>query len=643
MSRRITPQTTLDNLKKEAKRWLKELRANDAAARARFDHIHPKAPVKPGLRDVQHALALEHGLPGWIALKQALENRPSAAGMEAEVAKYENLANDLVEVYATGDAAALERVNQHYGRASTVEDIRATVWRLVYKVRQAGGAAHAFGPAEAQELIARTFGFGNWAALTDAAETGRSSTVPIYSIDAKESKIGPLRALSEREWEILLDVMKEQRITTLEARGRMTDKALRNVATLEHVSGLMLGGSRQISDDGLHHLARMPQLEHLDLSEYPGGKLTDRALEVLRHLPNLRTFQMTWQQGISDAGVANLKFCEKLEIVNLMGSPTGDGAIAALRGKPLLRRLQTGKLVTDAGLAMLHDFPLFRSAPEGPTGEDGEATGLLIDGPFTNAGLASLAGLDGVFGLELFWHATNITAAAFRILEHLPNLLFLGCDGKLSSDETMRHIAAAPRLRRLRAQGTVATDDGFVALSRSKTLENFWGRECPNLTGRGFKALSTMPTLRALGVSCKNVDDKALASLPRFPALRELTPIDVKDEGFRHVGRCARLERLLCMYCRDTTDIATEHIAGLQLKSYYAGLTKITDRSLEILSRMLSLESVEFYETKAITDVGLAQLARLPNLRELRLSGLPGITFAAAKAFPKHVRLEFDV
>ena len=57
----------------------------------------------------------------------------------------------------------------------------------------------------------------------------------------------------------------------------------------------------------------MPQLEQLDLSEYPGGKLTDRGLEVLRHLPNLRHFEMTWQSGITDAGVANLRFCDRLE------------------------------------------------------------------------------------------------------------------------------------------------------------------------------------------------------------------------------------------------------------------------------------------------------------------------------------------
>src|SRR5262249_20028542 len=141
----------------------------------------------------------------------------------------------------------------------------------------------------------------------------------------------------------------------------MTDDMLKSVAELELVTRLDLGGSRDLTDDGLLHLARMPQLEHLELSEYPGGKLTDRGLEVLRHLPNLRTFEMTWQRGISDTGVSNLRFCEKIESVNLMGSPTGDGLIEALRGKPRLRRLDTGRLVTDVGLAMLKDFPMFRT------------------------------------------------------------------------------------------------------------------------------------------------------------------------------------------------------------------------------------------------------------------------------------------
>ena len=150
MTRRITPQTTLENLKKEAKRWLKNLRSANPEARARFVKAHPKAPANPALRDVQLAIAREFGFPGWIALKQAVD---------AE--KYETLAADMVNVYATGDATALDRINRHYGRTSTVDDLRALVWRLIYKVRRAKGSAEAFGLEEARELIARTSRFPN--------------------------------------------------------------------------------------------------------------------------------------------------------------------------------------------------------------------------------------------------------------------------------------------------------------------------------------------------------------------------------------------------------------------------------------------------------------------------------------------------
>jgi hypothetical protein len=243
--------------------------------------------------------------------------------------------------------------------------------------------------------------------------------------------------------------------------------------------------------------------------------------------------------------------------------------------------------------------------------------------------------------LDLFWHVSGLTADGFASLVNLPNLMVLGADGELSNNTSMRHIAAIPRLRRLRAQGTVATDEGFEALSQSKTLEFLWTRETPHLGNRGFIALSKLPSLRGMGVSCKNVDDAALSLLPQFPSLRELTPIDVTDSGFRHVGRCERLTRLTCMYCRDTSDIATSYIEQLPITYYYAGLTQITDRSLEILGRMSTLEQVELYECKGVTDAGLPALASLPRLREVHFDGLPGVTLQGTRVFPSQVRVHY--
>jgi len=191
-------------------------------------------------------------------------------------------------------------------------------------------------------------------------------------------------------------------------------------------------------------------------------------------------------------------------------------------------------------------------------------------------------------------------------------------------------------------QGAVASDDGFAALSRSQTIEYIWGCECPNLGGRGFTALAAMPALRGLAVSCKNVDDTSLSALPNFPALRALMPMDVLDEGFRHVGLWEQLEEPWLMYCRDTGDAATERIAGLSwLKTYYAGKTRVTDRSLEILGRMPSLEKIEFWECAGITDVGVALLASLPRLGAITVGGSPNVTREGMAVFSRAVRVNY--
>ena len=77
--RQVTPRTNLAVLKKEAKRWLRALRAGEADARRRFDETHPSPAAALGLRDVQQALAREHGLESWSALREAVEDAAMAA------------------------------------------------------------------------------------------------------------------------------------------------------------------------------------------------------------------------------------------------------------------------------------------------------------------------------------------------------------------------------------------------------------------------------------------------------------------------------------------------------------------------------------------------------------------------------------
>jgi hypothetical protein len=653
----LPPRPSLEQLRKQAKELLRDYRAGATAAAERFNAIIPRLadPTPSGgvtLADSQFVLAREYGFENWAKLIHHVESVNPSDRLQ----RYERLVKDIVLVCRSDDAEALQRVAEILGRTYPYPDRRTQLQQQLISLRGPARRIADITPADAQLIVAREFGFESWEKLVDSvaqppgdprsAPLGMSSTPPFYKIDWKENRIELRPPLSDKDWDTIFGVMKEYQIIGLNAGAQMTDAAIERIPQLDHVTQLYLGGSMRLTDEGLKHLAHMPQLQVLDLGGWK-TPITDRGLECLRHLTDLRSFQSCWTQGISDTGVANLAFCDNLESVNLLGTQTGDGAINALTGKRKLRRFNTGRLVTDAGLSLLHQFPAFKTWQGGAISyslmsADAGPTHLLLDGPFTNQGLASIAELDGLFALSFFWHVSALTADGLGALADLPNLGFLGCQDELCNDEAMRHIAAIPRLRMLMGQGAVASDDGFAALSRSQTIEYIWGRECPNLGGRGFTALAALPALRGLAVSCKNVDDAALSALPRFPALRGLAPMDVSDDGFRHVGQCEQLEDLWCMYCRDTGDAATEHIAGLsRLRTYYAGATQITDRSLEILGRMSSLESIEFYECAGISNAGIALLTGLPRLREVTVGGSPNVTREGMAAFPGAVRVSY--
>jgi len=130
MPRGLTAKTRLDTLRKDAKRWLKALRAGDLKAHSRLAAAWADAPPEPGLRDIQHALALEYGQESWSSLKDALADLALDRKTHSErveqvlrhgwdgdlpaarriVARYPEIAGDsLFTAAACGDLGEVER------------------------------------------------------------------------------------------------------------------------------------------------------------------------------------------------------------------------------------------------------------------------------------------------------------------------------------------------------------------------------------------------------------------------------------------------------------------------------------------------------------------------------------------------------
>ncbi len=170
MQRKLTSAATLDNLKREARRWLKALREEKPEARERFERAYPKHTGTPVLRDVQYALAREYGFDDWKSLKVAVQE----TARSRTVAAYEQAARDYVDAYH-GDAAALERLNRHYERSYSAADLKAEIWRRDYAYRQRSSRIpqNYFPIEEAQVILAQDAGFGSWDKLMSAVAAGR--------------------------------------------------------------------------------------------------------------------------------------------------------------------------------------------------------------------------------------------------------------------------------------------------------------------------------------------------------------------------------------------------------------------------------------------------------------------------------------
>jgi len=155
MRRTLTSKTKLESLRKEAKRWLKALRAGDAKAMDRLRAVSPKAPPLPGLRDVQHALALEYGTSGWVALKTALAEISPAKQGDAD------RLDTLLRHGWSGDVSAAERIRARHPELARANLYAAATCGLIGEVETR--------LARDPEAAIRTGGAMEWSALAYVA------------------------------------------------------------------------------------------------------------------------------------------------------------------------------------------------------------------------------------------------------------------------------------------------------------------------------------------------------------------------------------------------------------------------------------------------------------------------------------------
>ena len=74
MHRYLSPQRSLEDLEKEARNLLHQVRGGNVDAIARWHSVDPEAgPFPPSIADVRYLIAREYGFNSWHKLKDRLK------------------------------------------------------------------------------------------------------------------------------------------------------------------------------------------------------------------------------------------------------------------------------------------------------------------------------------------------------------------------------------------------------------------------------------------------------------------------------------------------------------------------------------------------------------------------------------------
>src|SRR5262245_15050919 len=144
-STRLLPaRPSLEQLHKQAKELLRDLRTTDATA-------------QPTLADAQFALAREYGFESWPKLKHYVESITDPA-----MQQFEDLAEQIATAYTTADVNAIREINWRHGTSFIWYREAEKMYQRLPAWFAAKRRTSDLAIADARRLVAHSYGFDDW-------------------------------------------------------------------------------------------------------------------------------------------------------------------------------------------------------------------------------------------------------------------------------------------------------------------------------------------------------------------------------------------------------------------------------------------------------------------------------------------------
>ena len=261
---------------------------------------------------------------------------------------------------------------------------------------------------------------------------------------------------------------------------------------------------------------------------------------------------------------------------------------------------------------------------------------LMTTRHVTDVGLERLSRLSQLKALRLvnrYEHQNFSDEGVHRLLSHLTGLEKLEFATAVTA-KGLRALASLPNLRHLELHSSALQNDVFFILAQCDGLQRLSLARCALLSD--FACLSSLRGLLDLTLKATELRDTGLAAVCALP-LQSLDISDcfeVTDNGFKHIGLCVSLRKLIINGCL-VTDNGFRHLRALHV------LTRLGAQECELLTDQ-ALDCVTLLPLQELEISDLQPLVCLPSLRKLRWRTPDNASFTPLCTWVRLEKLEVD-
>lgn len=279
--------------------------------------------------------------------------------------------------------------------------------------------------------------------------------------------------------------------------------------------------------------------------------------------------------------------------------------------------------LTQANCALHHE-ELPPSVPNGPP-QKGEVDIVAFPGDITDAEIAKLvpfaARLPNLKTIDL-GQAQKVTAKGLKEIAKLSDLKAMFLDGCEIDADGLKELVALRDLQWLDLSGSSVRDDDLKVLSDYPALQNLTLLEVPALSGKGVAQLQKLVRLRVLHISVEADPTAMMSEVGKLDQLVELRAYPVGNAEVKEVGKLVRLQVL-------DLNNGQANWRGWRGKAGRAELPRVGPNDMKrgikdpaILKKWADLAAKRSAYT-GITAEGFPHILKCTNLRVLKLAGHP--------------------